>query len=102
MSQHHEPTSDEMKPKEMAKSAASKLFDLRIMIGALFTFYGIVLTLYGFFTPPEDIAKAAGIHINLWLASACSSSGCCSCSGRGCHRSITVSPRCAASAPDRS
>ena len=67
MSQHHEPTSDEMKPKEMAKSAASKLFDLRIMIGALFTFYGIVLTLYGFFTPPEDIAKAAGIHINLWL-----------------------------------
>lgn len=67
MSQHHEPTSDEMKPKEMAKSAASKLFDLRIMIGGLFTFYGIVLFLYGFFTPEADIEKAAGIHINLWL-----------------------------------
>lgn len=64
---HHEPTYEEMRPKEMAKSAASKLFDLRIMIGALFTFYGIILIIYGFFTPEADIAKAADIHINLWL-----------------------------------
>jgi hypothetical protein len=64
---HHEPTSDEMRPKEMAQSAASKLFDLRIMIGGLFTFYGIALIIYGFFTSPEEIAKAAGIHMNLWL-----------------------------------
>ena len=63
----HEPTSDEMRPKGMAQSAASKLFDLRIMIGALFTFYGVVLIIYGFFTPEEQIAKSAGIHINLWL-----------------------------------
>lgn len=64
---HHEPTSDEMRPKGMAQSAASKLFDLRIMIGALFTFYGIVLIIYSFFTSPEEIAKAADININLWL-----------------------------------
>lgn len=64
---HHEPTSDEMKPKEMATSAASKLFDLRIMIGALFTFYGVVLIIYSFFTTEADIEQAAGIHINLWL-----------------------------------
>jgi hypothetical protein len=64
---HHEPTSDEMRPKGMAQSAASKLFDLRIMIGALFTFYGIILIIYGFFTPEEQIEKAAGIHMNLWL-----------------------------------
>ena len=63
----HEPTSVEMTPKDMAKSAASKLFDLRILIGGLFTFYGIALTIYSFFTTPEELAKAAGININLWL-----------------------------------
>jgi hypothetical protein len=49
------------------KSAASKLFDLRLLIGGLFTFYGIVLTIYSFFDSPAEIAKAANIHINLWL-----------------------------------
>lgn len=63
----HEPTSAEMTPKDMAKSAASKLFDLRILIGGLFTFYGIALIIYSFFTTPEELAKAAGININLWL-----------------------------------
>lgn len=67
MSNVHEPTSDEMTPKDMPQSAASKLFDLRLLIGALFTFYGIALIIYGLFTSPEDIAKSAGIHINLWL-----------------------------------
>ena len=63
----HEPSSEEMRPKGAAQSAAAKLFDLRIMIGALFTFYGVVLTIYGFFTSPAELAKAAGININLWL-----------------------------------
>ena len=63
----HEPTYDEIKPKDAAKSAAAKLFDLRIMIGGLFTVYGVALTIYGFFTTPEELAKAAGININLWL-----------------------------------
>ena len=49
------------------KSAASKLFDLRLLIGGLFTFYGVVLTIYSFFDSPAEIAKAAGIHINLWM-----------------------------------
>lgn len=64
---HHEPTSDELEPKDAPASAASKLFDLRVLIGALFTFYGVALTIYSFFTTPEEIAKAAGININLWL-----------------------------------
>ena len=64
---HHEPTSDELEPKDAPPSAASKLFDLRVLIGALFTFYGVALTIYSFFTSPEEIAKAAGININLWL-----------------------------------
>lgn len=67
MSNVHEPTSDEMAPKDAPRSAASKLFDLRLLIGALFTFYGIALIIYSFFTSSADIEKAAGIHINLWL-----------------------------------
>ena len=49
------------------KSAASKLFDLRLLIGGLFTFFWVVLTIYSFFDSPAEIAKAAGIHINLWM-----------------------------------
>ena len=52
---------------EATHSAASKLFDLRLLIGGLFTVYGIMLTISGFFTSPEELAKAAGININLWL-----------------------------------
>jgi xanthine/uracil/vitamin C permease (AzgA family) len=49
------------------KSAASKLFDIRLMIGGLFVVYGVLLTVYGFFTTPAELQKAAGININLWL-----------------------------------
>lgn len=49
------------------KSAASKLFDIRLMIGGLFVVYGVLLTIYGFFTSPAELEKAAGININLWL-----------------------------------
>jgi xanthine/uracil/vitamin C permease (AzgA family) len=48
-------------------SAAAKLFDIRLLIGALFTFYGVALGIYGFFTSQAELDKAAGININLWL-----------------------------------
>jgi hypothetical protein len=48
-------------------SAAARLFDLRSMIGGLFVLYGIMLTVAGFFTSPANLAKAAGININLWM-----------------------------------
>ena len=51
----------------MEHSAASRLFDLRIMIGGLFVVYGLMLTIAGFFTSDAQIDKAAGININLWL-----------------------------------
>jgi hypothetical protein len=53
--------------EETPLSAASKLFDIRFMIGALFSVYGVLLTIYSFFTSPAELAKAAGININLWL-----------------------------------
>ena len=49
------------------KSAATRLFDLRILIGALFLLYGIMLTVAGFFTSAKNLAKASNININLWL-----------------------------------
>jgi type VI protein secretion system component VasK len=49
------------------KSAAARLFDLRVMIGALFTFYGVVLIIAGIFATAAEIQKAAGININLWM-----------------------------------
>jgi hypothetical protein len=52
---------------EVEHSAASKLFDLRYLIGGLFVVYGVMLTIAGFFTSRANIAKAANININLWL-----------------------------------
>lgn len=51
----------------IVKSAAAKLFDIRLLIGALFTLYGLMLTIAGFFTSAAERTKAAGININLWL-----------------------------------
>lgn len=48
-------------------SAAAKLFDLRVLIGALFTLYGIVLIFAGLFASAAEIQKASGININLWM-----------------------------------
>jgi hypothetical protein len=61
-----EPSRD---PEQLGKeaSAASRLFDLRLMIGALFVVYGVLLTIYSFFDSKAEITKSAGIHLNLWL-----------------------------------
>lgn len=59
-------TPDDDKGIGVSKSAASKLFDLRYLIGALFTLYGVVLTIVGLFDNGGEIKKAAGVHINLW------------------------------------
>lgn len=49
------------------KSAAGRLFDIRLLIGGLFLVYGVMLTVAGFFTSNAARAKADGININLWL-----------------------------------
>lgn len=49
------------------KSAAAKLFDIRLLIGSLFVLYGLMLTVAGFFTSNKELKKAADININLWL-----------------------------------
>lgn len=59
--------STEISAQDTPKSAASKLFDIRFMIGGLFTVYGLLLIGYSFFMSPAEIQKAAGININLWM-----------------------------------
>ena len=44
--------------------ASTGLFDLRYLIGGLFTVYGIVLIVASFFV---SNVKSGGININLWL-----------------------------------
>jgi amino acid transporter len=47
-------------------SAAKRLFDLRWLIAGMFVIYGIVLIITGIFDNSAEVAKAAGVRINLW------------------------------------
>jgi hypothetical protein len=54
-------------PPAEATDAASRLFDLRMIIAILFVIYGVVLVIMGFVdTSDEEIDKAGGINLNLW------------------------------------
>jgi hypothetical protein len=44
----------------------ASLFDLRRIIGGLFLLYGTVLTIAGLGDSDAEVAKAAGVRINLW------------------------------------
>ncbi|WP_433081544.1 hypothetical protein ACQP1P_46375 [Dactylosporangium sp. CA-052675] len=46
---------------------AARLFDVRRVIGGLFTVYGVIVTLLGVFDSQAEIDKAAGVRINLWI-----------------------------------
>ena len=46
---------------------SATLFDLRYLIGGLFTLYGVVLAVVGLFDSAAEVDKAAGIRINLWV-----------------------------------
>jgi hypothetical protein len=43
------------------------LFDVRTIIGALMSLYGVILIITSFFTSEADKAKADGINANLWV-----------------------------------
>ena len=51
---------------EVEHSAASKLFDLRFLIGGLFTLYGVMVGGAGLFDSSADLHKSDGLRINLW------------------------------------
>lgn len=48
-------------------SSTELALDLRTWIAAMFATFGTMLAVYGaFFATPEDLAKGAGINLNLW------------------------------------
>jgi len=59
--------SDHTAESDAPESAAARLFDLRVLIGGLFTLYGLVLIGAGVAASSADLRKASGVHINLWM-----------------------------------
>jgi hypothetical protein len=57
--------SDQTAKAETARAA--RLFDVRRVIGGLFTVYGVIVTTLGIFDSQAEIDKAAGVRINLWI-----------------------------------
>jgi hypothetical protein len=45
---------------------SNKLFDLRLLIGGLFTLYGLMVGGAGLFDSASDLHKSDGLRINLW------------------------------------
>jgi len=60
-------SSADVPDRDPRDTTASRLFDLRTLIGALFVLYGVLLTVVGLFDNDAELAKADGIRINLWL-----------------------------------
>ena len=48
------------------KSAADRLFDIRLIIGGLFALYGVALFVAGLVDGSAAEEKASGIDINIW------------------------------------
>ncbi|MER5181805.1 hypothetical protein ABT009_26195 [Streptomyces sp. NPDC002896] len=56
----------EVSELESKSATAARLFDLRRIIGYLFVLYGVIVTIAGINPSDADLAKAQGVHINLW------------------------------------
>ena len=53
--------------EDTERKKAARLFDVRLVIGGLFTIYGVIVTLIGLFDSSSEIQKAQGVRINLWM-----------------------------------
>jgi hypothetical protein len=53
--------------QDTQRKKAARLFDVRLVIGGLFTVYGVIVTLLGLFDSHSEIEKAQGVRINLWM-----------------------------------
>ncbi|HQH61206.1 MAG TPA: hypothetical protein PLW38_05550 [Candidatus Saccharicenans sp.] len=47
------------------KKNGSHFFDLKIPLGSLLSFYGLILVLYGLFGPRRIYEKSLGLNVNL-------------------------------------
>ncbi|MEE1296412.1 MAG: hypothetical protein UHD09_06170 [Bifidobacterium sp.] len=54
-------------PEEKKEAVAgARRNDLRLLLGVLFTIYGVIVTCVGIFNPNDGMDKTGGIAINLW------------------------------------
>ncbi|MDI2029969.1 hypothetical protein QFW96_15160 [Saccharopolyspora sp. TS4A08] len=51
---------------ERQSGTASRLFDVRTVIGGLFLIYGVLIGAAGIAPDAAELEKAQGININLW------------------------------------
>lgn len=56
----------EVEELERESATAARLFDVRRIIGGLFTVYGVIVTIAGLMANDADLKKAQNININLW------------------------------------
>ncbi|KUF19538.1 MULTISPECIES: hypothetical protein [Streptomyces] len=56
----------EVSDLERKSATAARLFDIRLIIGGLFTLYGVIVTIAGLTASDADLEKAEDININLW------------------------------------
>ncbi|MGA5563165.1 hypothetical protein ACPCUV_18600 [Streptomyces platensis] len=56
----------EVEELERESATAARLFDVRRIIGGLFTVYGVIVTIAGLMATDADLKKAENININLW------------------------------------
>lgn len=57
---------EQIEELERKSATASRLFDVRRLIGGLFVVYGLILAIVGAFDSEAEIAKAVDVRINLW------------------------------------
>jgi hypothetical protein len=57
----------ELTPEQRRAETLAKVFDLRMFIGSLFVVFGVIVTIDGLLAGPEEIAKAAGVNLSLWM-----------------------------------
>ncbi|WP_406330633.1 hypothetical protein [Streptomyces sp. NBC_00203] len=68
MSDHYSDRDVQREVTELEKTSATatRLFDIRLMIGGLFVVYGIIVTIAGITVSDANLEKAGGVNINLW------------------------------------
>ncbi|WP_320779434.1 hypothetical protein [Streptomyces sp. CRN 30] len=66
MSESEKGVHEEVSELETKSTTAARLFDIRRIIGGLFTLYGVIVTIAGLTASDADIDKAQGVNINLW------------------------------------
>jgi hypothetical protein len=60
-------SSPELTPEQRRAETLAKLFDLRMFIGSLFVVFGVIVTIDGLLAGQEEIRKAVGVNLSLWM-----------------------------------